>query len=321
MNQAAPPPGSPCDATVTAALAVASRQYGMLSWAQARNLGLTKDDIRRLLRGGGWDRPYPRVYSVRSLADRSDPTGHLRTSVMAAQLSLGPHSFAGGETAARLWGMQGLRRWDGREMHMVIPALGAQRHIRGITLHSWYVSEEEVTTVGKGIRLTDPGRSLRDTLLCVDRDTAVCLMDSCLNQGLVTGEDTERLERANRGRRGCVQVRGWWPLADGRAQSALETRVRLVCADGGLPPTELQRRFTDRHGRLIGIVDFWWEHLRLIGEADGIGPHSTPQALARDRERQNALQLWYPDVRVVRFTWQDLHRPEYILATVARAGR
>ncbi|WP_150244425.1 hypothetical protein [Nocardiopsis quinghaiensis] len=320
MRQAIPPPSDSGDAAVSAALAVASRQYGMVSWAQARGAGLTHDDIRRLLRGG-WGRPYPQVYWTRAPTNTSEPAVRLRAAVMAAQLALGPYSFAGGETAARLWDMQGLKRWDGREMHMVIPALGAQRHIRGIHLHSWDTEPEEVTTIGDGIRVTDPGRSLRDTLLRVDRDTAVCLMDSCLNQGLITDEDTERLERANRGRRGCVRVREWWPLADGRAQSALETRVRLVCTDGGLAPTELQRRFTDGHGRLIGIVDFWWEHLGLIGEADGIGPHSTPQALARDRERQNALQLWHPHVRVVRFTWQDLQRPEYILATVARAGR
>ncbi|WP_285733156.1 hypothetical protein [Nocardiopsis sp. ATB16-24] len=321
MNQTTPSPRPSRVTTTMAAVAVASRQYGMLSWEQARDLGLTKDDIRRLLRGGAWGRPHPRVYSVRSMIERSDPAMRLRTSAMAAQLSLGPQSFAGGRTAALLWGMEGLPQWDGREVHMVIPALGAQRHVQGITLHSWYVSREEVTTVEGGLRLTDPGRTLRDVLLHVDRETAVCLMDSALNQGLITREDIPQLERANRGRRGCVNVRRWWPLADGRAQSPLETRVRLLCVDGGLPPTDLQHRFIDGHGRLIGIVDFWWEDLRLIGEADGVGPHSTPQALARDRQRQNALQVWYPDVRIVRFTWRDLKRPDYVLSTVASAGR
>lgn len=82
-------------------------------------------------------------------------------------------------------------------------------------------------------------------------------------------------------------------------------------------PDELQRRFTDQAGRTVAVVDFWWERARLIGEADGLGPHSTPYALARDRERQNALQRLYPDVRIARFTWADLHRPKYILALVA----
>ena len=302
-----------------AALAIAARQHGVLSWSQASSTGVTKSDARRLVRNGEWGRPYTGVYSVRTLTPPSGSESHLRTAAMAAQLALGPNAFVGGETAARLWGMQGLPLWDRRTIHMVIPAIGAQRHHHRITLHSWPTSPEEVTTL-HGIRLTDPGRTLRDTLLRVDRETAICLMDSVLNQGLVRNDDIEELELANRGRRGCVNVRRWWRLADGRAESPLETRVRLICVDGGMPPTDLQRRFLDGRGRTIGIADFWWEEHQLIGEADGLGPHSLPQALLRDRERQNALQRWHPGVRIARFTWQDLKRPQYILASIARPG-
>lgn len=303
-----------------AALAIAARQHGVLSWAQASSTGVTKSDARRLVRNGEWGRPHTGVYSVRTLTAPSNSKTHLRTAAMAAQLALGPNSFAGGETAARLWGMQGLPHWDGRTVHMVIPALGAQRHHHRITLHSWPTSPEEVITL-HGIRLTDPGRTLRDTLLRVDRETAVCLMDSVLHQGLILDDEVEELELANRGRKGCVNVRRWWRLADGRAESPLETRVRLICVDGGIPPTDLQHRFLDGLGRTIGVADFWWEEQQLIGEADGLGPHSLPQALLRDRERQNALQRWHPGVRIVRFTWQDLKRPQYILASVSRATR
>jgi hypothetical protein len=306
---------------LAAANGTALRQYGVLSWQQAHAHGLRQADIRCLLRGGEWGRPYRQVYSVRFLLPSAGSTDRLRSSVMAAQLALGPCSFAGGETAALLWNMQGLPPWNGDDVHMVIPALGAQRHVPGITLHSWDTPPEEITEVGDGIRITRPGRTLRDTLLRVGRNTAVCLMDSALNQGLVRREEVQELEEANRGRKGCVNVRRWWSLADSRSQSALETRVRLVCVDGGLPPDELQRRFVDGWGRTIAMVDLWWEAAELIGEADGLGPHSNPRALARDRERQNALQRWHPHVRIVRFTWKDLKRPEYILATVANAGR
>lgn len=311
-------PSAPTTA-LSSALTVASDQYGLISWPQVRDAGLTKNDVRRLLRNRTWGHPYTGVYSVRALLNRDSPDRHLRSAVMAAQLAMGPESFAAGETAALLWGMQGLPAWDGHTVHMVVPGLGQQRHVHSIALHTWKVRPGEVATDGP-LRLTTPGRTLRDTLLRVGRKVAVCLMDSALNLQLIRQEDFERLEHANRGRRGCVRVRRWWPLADGRAQSPLETRVRLACVDGGLPPTDLQRSFVDGNGRLIGVVDFWWEHLKVIGEADGIGPHSFPQVLARDRERQNALQAWYPGVRIVRFTWQDLKRPGYILATVTQAG-
>ncbi|MFD0776995.1 hypothetical protein ACFQZ2_23930 [Streptomonospora algeriensis] len=70
----------------------------------------------------------------------------------------------------------------------------------------------------------------------------------------------------------------------------------------------------------VAIADLWWADRLLIGEADGIGPHSTADALARDRRRQNALQIRYPGIRVVRFTWSDLDRPGYIRSVIADAG-
>ncbi|WP_017609502.1 hypothetical protein [Nocardiopsis xinjiangensis] len=302
------------------ALAIADEQHGVISGHQARYAGLSHSDLRGLKRNGTLGHPYTGVYSVRSLVDRSDTDGFLRTSVMAAQLALGPRSFAGAETAAHLWGMQGLPRWDGHTVHMVVPGPGTKRHRPHITLHTWEIAPGETTTLDGLLRVTTPGRSLCDTLLGVDRETAVCLMDSALNQALVREEDLEALALANRNRKGCVRTYPWWFLADGRAESPLETRVRLACTDAGFPPTGLQHRFVDGSGRLIAVADLWWEDLRLLGEADGLGPHSRPEMLARDRTRQNALQLHYPEVRIVRFTWQDLARPAYITSVLARAA-
>lgn len=103
---------------------------------------------------------------------------------------------------------------------------------------------------GSGLRVTGPGRTLRDALPGLDRETAVCLMDPALNQGLVKEEGVEGVSRAMRGRRGCVNIQRWWELADGRSQSPLETRIRLICRDGGSPPDELQHRFTDLDGQV-----------------------------------------------------------------------
>ncbi|MDT0301428.1 hypothetical protein [Streptomonospora wellingtoniae] len=303
------------------AAALAARQYGSITWHQALDCGIDDGLVRRLLRSGHWVKVYPRVYAVRSAVEGAEEDQRLLQRVMAAQLALGPAGFAGGATAARLWGMQGFPPWDGREMHMVIPALGAQRHVRGITLHSWDTADEEITTVGSGIRLTTPGRTLRDVLLHVDRDTGVSLIDSALNRGLVRRTDLPSLHAANRGRRGCRRVGEWWRSADDRAQSPLETRIRLVCADGGLPPSALQHPFTDARGRVFAVADLWWEELQVIGECDGLGPHGQARTLAYDRKRQNALQAHYPGTRIVRFTWEDIYKPAYVLAAVAGTDR
>ena len=66
------------------------------------------------------------------------------------------------------------------------------------------------------------------------------------------------------------------------------------------------------------MVGFWREAAWLFSEVDGIGPHSTPRALAsdRDRERQNAPLSLFPQVRIVQFTRADLRWPGYVLAVV-----
>jgi very-short-patch-repair endonuclease len=55
----------------------------------------------------------------------------------------------------------------------------------------------------------------------------------------------------------------------------------------------------------------------VIAEADGRGPHGTPEAAYADRRRQNRLVNagW----TVLRFTWSDTLDPHYIPWTVRQA--
>lgn len=231
------PRGADPQSPVDAATVIASGQYGIITLQQAREYGLSKNDLRRLVRRKEWLRPHLRTYAVRRLVPAAHSPERLRCLAMAAQLAVGPGSCVAGQTAARLWGIRGLERWDGRQVHIAVPAVKIPRTLTGVELHGWDVRPEEVTEIGHGVRITEPGRTLCDTLPTLDRETAVCLMDSALHQGLLREENIEAMNRAIRGRRGCLDVRRWWGLADGRSQSPLETRVRLVRVDGGLPPT------------------------------------------------------------------------------------
>ncbi|QBI56464.1 type IV toxin-antitoxin system AbiEi family antitoxin domain-containing protein [Streptomonospora litoralis] len=297
---------------------IAASQYGVISSEQVRRCGLSRRTLRSLLNRGRWVRMHHGVYLDRGTGGGT-ARGRFLSAAMAAQLALGPAAFASAETAARLWGMQGLPPWDGA-VHMTIPGRGSRRRVPGITLHTWATDRGEFTTRG-GMRATVPGRTLRDTVLRVDRVTAVCLLDSALNRQLVAADELPGLAAANSDRAGCARSLPWWGMADGRAQSPLETRIRLICGDGGLPPDDLQHPFYDARGHLIAVGDLWWAERRLLVEADGRGPHELPEALLHDRRRQNALAAAHPDVRIVRFTWADLRHPGYILDVVGSAGR
>ncbi len=112
----------------------------------------------------------------------------------------------------------------------------------------------------------------------------------------------------------------WWRLADGRAQSPLETDVRLIAWDAQLPPDTLQLPIHDVGGVLLGYGDLGWRRdgrRWLVAEADGAEIHDQPRALYRDRHRANDF-VATGDVDVIRFTDADCRRPAYVVSTLRR---
>ncbi|WP_304050085.1 endonuclease domain-containing protein [Jatrophihabitans endophyticus] len=134
--------------------------------------------------------------------------------------------------------------------------------------------------------------------------------DAAMHEGLA-GRDTldKELEDAV-GWPGVRQAREVLALADGRAESPLETLVRLALHDSGFPPPELQVSIGGYR------VDMLWPEQRLIVEVDGLAKYSD-ESWRREKRREQVLRaLGY---RVERVTWDDLHRRWP--ATVARLRR
>ena len=132
----------PTATTAAAVEAVAAEQYGVISCPQALKCGLTYHDLRLLVRKAEWLRPHGRVYAVPFLMPPVGSPERLHCLVMAAQSALRVWSCAAGRTAARLWGMQGLVRWDGLEVHLAVPALRARGQLTGVELHGGDVRPE-----------------------------------------------------------------------------------------------------------------------------------------------------------------------------------
>jgi very-short-patch-repair endonuclease len=131
--------------------------------------------------------------------------------------------------------------------------------------------------------------------------------ETCDRPGLAAAIDEQK------GRRGIIKVRELLPLADSRAESAMESMARMVMIDGGLPVPELQYEIVDLEGRLWR-VDFAWPDQRVVAEYDSIAWHSDPAAMLSDRIRTAALQ----DCRwtVVPIVVHDIYRDA--IAFVAR---
>ncbi|WP_112465445.1 type IV toxin-antitoxin system AbiEi family antitoxin domain-containing protein [Streptomyces triticisoli] len=293
--------------------ATASRQDWVVTIPQLGSAGADRNTVRRMVRSGRWVPLTRGSYWVGQ--DSQGPS--LRSRVRGALLTCGPHVVAAGPTAARLLGIQGLPRDDGT-LHLAAPPGHEIRSRPGIRVHRSALPPTSRTTL-RGIPVTTPVRTCADLLLHLPRTEAVSVLDSALHQGLLTEPDLRTIPPLLSGRPHARRAREWLRLADGRAESPLETRVRLICLDDGLPPPLLQWRIVDPAQGCSYRIDLGWP-THLVGvEADGKAPHGTPQALYQDRHRQNRLTTLLPGLTLLRFTWSDTHHPPLVLLPLRRA--
>jgi len=296
-----------------AAWEIARQQNWIITAAQALDAGLRRTEIERFLRSRRWRRIFHGVYLIHgdTMAEHIAP----EITIRAAHLAIGPHAVAVLKTAALLHHIPGWQAAETPLQFAVPPQASAPRRVldRRILVHQWTLPLADVDHVF-GIPVTTPLRTVSDMLLTASRLEAVATLDAALNRKIVCPDDLGNLLSSFYRRRGAVLARGYVGEADARSESPLETRGRLYLADAGLAPDDLQVDIFTDDGRFLGRADMFWRAARLIAEADGAAVHGQPQALYRDRHRQNDLVR--AGYRIIRFTWDDVKRPGYLPSLV-----
>ena len=142
-----------------------------------------------------------------------------------------------------------------------------------------------------GLLVTTPLRTACDLGRLLSRDQAFAALDAMLGLGMFSSEELWNAVDEHRGMRGVRQLRGFVPLADGRAQSPGESITRLRWIDlAVLPRPELQieveRPFGWSYWLDLGVVE-----LLFAVEYDGEEWHRrTPEQRERDRKRRTWLR-------------------------------
>jgi hypothetical protein len=295
----------------------ARAQADCLSRVQAQGFGLSSSQVDSCLASGRWVALFEAVYLVDAYA--LDPR-HLpfSTQLGAALLNAGPNAVACLETSAAVHALPTPPRFQAR-VKLILPP-GKERHQRpGVDLHFRRLDPTSIVarTVPWWpwpIRCTSVLQTAADALRTWSGWDSVSLLDAAIAAGQLTLGWQDAIVTAVHGQRGAVAARRRALLADGRSQSPLETRVRLIAGERGRPPDELQYEVRDRRGVLLGYGDLAW-HLPdgrvLIVECDGKAWHESPAAVLRDRRRGNDFSA-VGGIDVVRFTWDDTRRPSYI---------
>lgn len=272
------------------AMGVLAAHEGVAHVTAFLTAGLTRHQVAALFRRGALRRPRVGWY-----ADPSLPADALRAVRVGGVL--------GGTSAAKTYGLP-LPEGVGGELQVSV-ADNASRlrnsHDRtwqtaagdepGVRLH-WHERREAV----RGYRV-----AVVDVLLqlaaCVPFDWLVAAMDAALHvprngTPLIGAASWELLRDALPER-----LRTAWHLADGRAESPIETIVRLGLVRVGIA-FELQVWMLPYH-RVDFLIGGW-----LIVEVDGKRYHVDEETFEADRERDALLASW--GYRVLRFSYRQV---------------
>jgi hypothetical protein len=290
--------------------ATAERQFGVFTAADARRAGHELHEIRTLCESGAWLRLRRGVYITANDLALAERTGRRhRIDCLAVLLRLErPEAAISSVSAARLWGLP-VRRDLPMTVRLTDP--GLWRRGRSFHMAQAPLPPTDVRSAGP-LRVTAISRTLIDCAREWELDDAVVAMDFALLAQRTTPEQLSDAAAAVRHWRGATAAGRAVLLADGRAESPLETRGRLRLTGSGLPPSALQVEIRTG-GRVVGVVDAWYEEAAVAVEFDGQIKYRNPwrgrtpsEVLWEEKRREDELRAL--DIRVVRVVDRDVDR-------------
>jgi len=247
---------------------------GPFTLAEARAVGVTLD----MLRGRSWRHVGSELYSWTGLHEEAWQRLHAWHRRLPSAIFIG---------LSAAW----LHRLDVDPLHPVEVAVPPGS---GIRCRPGLVVSRRVIDEATKVRLL-PATTIARTLLDLGKRLSpvehLVLADQALRLGL--GRHHELAEPA---------------------ESPMETRLRWLLIQAGLPRPQVQVDLHNESGRLVGRADLYYPQARLVIEYDGINHRDR---LVEDNRRQNALLS--AGFQLLRFTAADLNqRPDAIVAQVTR---
>jgi len=219
-------------------------------------------------------------------------------------------AFAG-NTAAWLHGLDVL---PCSPIEVTIPKpIGSRRRARASVSRATLAAEEIV--LRRGLPTTSAIRSLVDLGSKSKLTEGVVAVDMFLHARLVTIPELRTYVSEHPGAKGIARLRRVVDLAEPKAESPMETRLRMLLVLAGLPRPEVQVPIHDEMGRFLGRPDLLYRVQRLAIEYDG---DNHRDRLVDDNRRQNSLVG--AGIRLLRFTASDVYRtPDTVAMQVRHA--
>lgn len=257
-----------------------------------------RSTLGRLYQAGALANPLPGIYLP---AGDHSRLGWLR-AVSAWSAPLG---VLHGRTAAEFWLPGGVVATT----YLAHPSL---RPRRGVTVSRHLVPPEFIHRHG-GIRVASPGYAAVE-LASTDDGRAIC---ECLRLKLASYDALRLALSAMGGSDGQTVRRTVVAACATSPWSYAELRLHRILLAAGITDWVANRPL--RLGDAVIQPDIRFRGVRLVLEFDGRSAHTAAAQFLSDRERQNLLEA--AGFRTLRFGWEHLDRPDYIVGTVRRALR
>ena len=291
----------------------AKQQFGVFTFEQAQWSGWTRSALRHQLALGHLISVRRGVFAVAETEETGPALARLRLGQqgVAAALRI-PTATVSHVSAVALHGLPLLETHD-------VPCVTLPPELRtreaALHVHRQPIPATQLDRTSD-IALTSVARSCIDLTREAGLAAGLVAADAAVHRKLCTVADLHEVYDAGcRGRAGLTNGRQVLELLDGRSESPLESISRLAMVPLGPLPRSQVELFT-RDGRFIARVDFYWDELGLVGEADGREKYTDDQ-LWQEKRRQEALIDC--GLVVERWTWSDARRPYVLQAKLERA--
>ncbi|MGH9042271.1 MAG: hypothetical protein ACRDZ3_18790 [Acidimicrobiia bacterium] len=266
-----------------AAAAQAEKQHGAINCKQAREAGLTAEQVEWRRHTGRWRRTASRqVYTIAGFRETK------QQRAMVAVLAGPPGTVASHLTVAALLDMVPAPEIP----HVTVPPAANGRYA-GAVVHRSRLEPVDTCRIS-GIPCTAPARMLVDCAAMVSHEVLCELVDQTLFRFADARWVREAMRRASRapgrkGERSLDDALSVWtpgPKPGSPAEMRLVRHLRRL----GFPAPERQWKARDPKGRVVAKIDVAWPLWKVGLEYDGEAFHG-PRRWTADDDRQDLLEV------------------------------
>jgi hypothetical protein len=307
-------------------LAAIAAKHGVFLTSEALDLGYDDKSISAAVRNRLWHRVRRGAYTM--MGDWAAADAAMRHRILCRAVLrthrdrvMVSHVSSLVERGVATWGI------DLKRVHVTRLDGGAGRIERDVVHHEGVAPDADVDEVN-GIRLVRPSRGVVETLSGCDVERGLIVADSALNQALVTPDELWTDFRAMERWPGTRSLQLVLRLADARAESPGESRVRYICWSHGLPAPQTQFEVRDEHANVVAVTDFAWKEHGLLGEFDGrtkygrlLKPGQRPEDVVFAEKEREDLVRELTGFGMVRFVWSHCNDPAELARRVRRKLR